>query len=66
MVHRGKAAQAAWAKKKGDKMRNATGPSMESMRREAEADAEMIRDTVAEAKRRGVLVAQVIRERRGS
>lgn len=52
------------AKKNADKMRNAVGPSMESTRREAEADAQMIRETVAEAKARGISTAQVLRERR--
>ena len=41
-----------------------TAAQMESINREIEASAETVRDTVAEAKRRGVPTAQVLRERR--
>lgn len=55
----------AQAKKHADKMRNATGPNIKTMKKDAETDAQMIRETVAEAKRRGITTAQVLRERRG-
>jgi hypothetical protein len=52
------------AKKNADKMRNATGYNMEAVNKEAAADAEHIRETVAEAKQRGISIARVLRERR--
>jgi len=52
----------AQAKKQADKMRN-VNYNIDATNREAQADAEMIRETVAEAKRRGIPTAQVIRER---
>lgn len=54
--------------KQAAKMRNheMTDAASAASKREAAADAEMIRDTVAEAQRRGVSVATVIRSRRAS
>jgi hypothetical protein len=52
------------AKKNADKMRN-YNPNTEAISREIEADGQMISDTVAEAKARGIKVAQILRERRG-
>ena len=54
-----------------DKMRTfmarpATEKEIASMQAETDADAEHIRETVAEAKRRGITTAALLKERRGA
>jgi vacuolar-type H+-ATPase subunit I/STV1 len=63
--HRGKAAQAAYARKQAEKIaRYRENFNIEAAEREAERDHEDILATVAEARERGVTVATVIREQR--
>ncbi len=59
--HRGKAAQAAYAKKQAEKISRARANWKPDD--SADRDLEHIRETVAEARERGVTVATVIRGR---